>query len=92
MGDMADMALDDTISMECLRQDYRFGMVSEEQAYDIGIVDEHGHERTAYKKKVVAGAGPCPKCKGPTTLKKGKFGEFYGCCAFPKCRGSRAIR
>ena len=28
----------------------------------------------------------CPKCKGELSLKKGKYGPFYGCSSFPKCR------
>ena len=30
----------------------------------------------------------CPKCKTVKMVKrKGKFGEFYGCSTFPKCKG-----
>ena len=28
----------------------------------------------------------CPYCKTPLVLRKGKYGDFYGCCNFPKCR------
>ncbi|MBE6757964.1 MAG: hypothetical protein E7552_05385 [Ruminococcaceae bacterium] len=28
----------------------------------------------------------CPHCKTPLVLRKGKYGEFYGCSNFPKCR------
>ena len=28
----------------------------------------------------------CPKCGSYLTVRKGKFGVFYGCQAFPKCR------
>ena len=28
----------------------------------------------------------CPYCKTELVLRKGKFGEFYGCSNFPKCR------
>lgn len=30
---------------------------------------------------------PCPKCKGKTTLRHGRFGPFLGCANYPKCRG-----
>lgn len=36
------------------------------------------------------GPGKCPFCGGPTKLKHGKFGDFYGCAAYPDCRGSRS--
>lgn len=29
----------------------------------------------------------CPKCKGPTKLRFGKFGPFLGCETYPKCKG-----
>lgn len=28
----------------------------------------------------------CPYCKTPLVLHKGKYGEFYGCSNYPKCR------
>lgn len=28
----------------------------------------------------------CPKCNGCLVKRKGKFGEFYGCSNYPKCR------
>lgn len=41
--------------------------------------------------KLDRGPGKCPKCKGATVLRKGKYGEFYGCVIFPKCNGSRCF-
>lgn len=29
----------------------------------------------------------CPLCEEKMRLRVGKFGEFYGCTAFPKCKG-----
>ena len=28
----------------------------------------------------------CPYCKSPLILRKGKFGEFYGCSKYPACK------
>jgi len=28
----------------------------------------------------------CPKCKAPLLIRLGKFGKFYGCSRFPKCK------
>lgn len=36
-----------------------------------------------------SGPGPCPLCKKDTVLRTGKFGDFYGCLTFPKCKGTR---
>jgi len=31
----------------------------------------------------------CPACKGPMVLKKGRYGEFWSCLEYPKCKGTR---
>ncbi|MFO1188323.1 MAG: AAA domain-containing protein [Alphaproteobacteria bacterium] len=31
---------------------------------------------------------PCPECGGPTKLRNGRFGPFYGCADYPKCKGA----
>ncbi|RKJ38677.1 NERD domain-containing protein, partial [Butyricicoccus sp. 1XD8-22] len=31
----------------------------------------------------------CPKCGGELSLKKGKYGSFYGCGNYPRCRYTR---
>ena len=28
----------------------------------------------------------CPECGSKVIVKNGKYGEFYGCTNFPKCR------
>lgn len=33
----------------------------------------------------------CPKCNGYLIERKGKFGRFYGCSKFPKCRFTKKI-
>lgn len=33
----------------------------------------------------------CPKCGGGLSLKKGKYGPFYGCSNFPKCRYTKQV-
>jgi hypothetical protein len=68
--------------------------------YDAGYIDELGYEAefpdgvpTAREVRFTGprGQGPCPKCGKNTIKKKGKFGEFYGCCDFPDCKGSRSL-
>ncbi|MDO8646928.1 MAG: topoisomerase DNA-binding C4 zinc finger domain-containing protein [Candidatus Diapherotrites archaeon] len=36
-------------------------------------------------------APECPNCKVEMTIRKGKFGSFWGCKAFPMCDGIRKI-
>lgn len=31
----------------------------------------------------------CPDCDGPMISRKSKFGVFWGCKAYPKCKGTR---
>ncbi len=31
-------------------------------------------------------SGKCPRCGGDLILRKGKYGAFYGCSNYPKCR------
>jgi len=31
---------------------------------------------------------PCPECGEPMVLRDSKFGLFYGCTAFPRCKAS----
>ncbi len=33
----------------------------------------------------------CPLCGSPLVIRKGRFGEFIACSAYPKCRYTRAI-
>src|ERR1035437_1866913 len=33
----------------------------------------------------------CPVCRQPMVLRKGKWGAFWGCSSYPKCRGKREV-
>jgi len=33
----------------------------------------------------------CPKCKAPLIVRLGKFGQFYACSKFPKCRYTESL-
>ena len=33
----------------------------------------------------------CPICGGPMTERSGKYGRFYGCDSYPRCKGIRKI-
>lgn len=34
----------------------------------------------------------CPKCKGMLKLRSGKFGQFYGCSNYPKCKYTEKVK
>ncbi len=89
MGDMADIAL-----CECFDQDEIFLRYCNESAhiqYEHGLCDELGFMFRPAAAKLDRGPGECPKCNGPTVLKKGKYGKFYGCYHYPECKGSRSL-
>jgi len=44
--------------------------------------------KSAYEEKELV----CPVCGGELTLRKGRFGMFYGCSGFPECRYTRNVR
>lgn len=46
-------------------------------------------KRAKQAAKQPTGAGPCPRCGHDTAIVYGKRGPFYGCLAFPACKGSR---
>lgn len=54
------------------------------------IVDDETHVNNIkrveqdYESKIQSGI--CPKCGGHLTLKTGKYGSFYGCSNYPKCK------
>lgn len=41
------------------------------------------------KAKKEYGPDPCPKCGGKMVLRSSRYGKFYGCAAYPKCRAMR---
>ncbi|MEA3452952.1 MAG: type I DNA topoisomerase [Patescibacteria group bacterium] len=34
----------------------------------------------------------CPKCKSPMIIKLGRFGKFYACTGFPKCKHTESLK
>lgn len=39
-----------------------------------------------HQRQSVINAGKCPKCGGSLVLRNGKYGSFYGCSNYPKCK------
>ena len=36
-------------------------------------------------------AGKCPRCDGYLVLRKGKYGDFYGCSNYPRCKFTKNL-
>lgn len=42
--------------------------------------------KTAKEVKAIIKQGICPKCGGQLVKRRGKYGSFYGCSNYPKCK------
>jgi len=43
-------------------------------------------KQTISKEKASIAQGKCPRCGGNLKLRNGKYGKFYGCSNYPRCR------
>lgn len=49
--------------------------------------------RTGNGSKKASGHAPkCPKCGKTMVIRHGPNGDFYGCSAYPKCKGTRSMK
>lgn len=65
-----------------------FNFILEKQHHGKAVRVEHKQQVKAYKESIeeMKNAKICPYCKTDLVLRKGKFGDFYGCPNYPKCR------
>ena len=53
-------------------------------------IDNNQHIRNIKVKKAEMdfkiASGICPKCGGNLVMRNGKYGRFYGCSNYPRCR------
>ncbi len=42
--------------------------------------------RNEIKRDIAVSNGICPRCGGNLTLRQGKYGKFYGCSNYPRCK------
>ena len=50
------------------------------------LVTNETHINNIIEKKEKIEHNICPRCGAPLVLKNGKYGEFWGCSNFPKCK------
>ena len=55
------------------------------QAHISGIQEKTNNEKHSIQE------GICPKCGGDLVKRNGKYGDFYGCSNYPKCRYTKKI-
>ncbi len=49
------------------------------------------HEMASLKPKPVETEQVCPECGSKIVIRTGRYGQFYSCSAFPKCRYTRPL-
>jgi DNA topoisomerase I len=56
------------------------------------VRDEKGNLVPEEPQQIAAEGEICPQCGGPMVQKKGKFGDFLACSAYPKCKYTRSAK
>lgn len=49
------------------------------------------HLENISKTRAALNANICPRCGGNLVLRKGKYGQFYGCSNYPKCKFTKQL-
>jgi ssDNA-binding Zn-finger/Zn-ribbon topoisomerase 1 len=52
---------------------------------DLEITNQEHIENVRERQKNIK-RGICPRCSGVLVLRKGKYGDFWGCSNYPKCK------
>lgn len=47
---------------------------------------KHNVRNIQNKKKILIKQGVCPQCGGQLVSHRGKYGSFYGCSNYPRCK------
>lgn len=71
-----------------LKDNVEEGYYNVASRYKNELLDQ-GNEKVELNKKeitIIKDNDVCPKCGGKLVERKGKYGDFYGCSNFPKCR------
>ena len=62
----------------------------------VGAENEKQHiqsvKNRVIQKENALRAGRCPRCGNSLVLRKGKYGNFYGCSSYPRCKFTQNIR
>ena len=48
-------------------------------------------KETEYQREMEVSSGDCPFCDGYLILRHGKYGEFYGCSNYPRCKFTKKV-
>ena len=87
IGEEKDSVFDDTKRLEL------FNFIKEHQLAGRGERAEHKQKTIEYEKSIedLKTQHICPLCRAPLVLREGKYGPFYGCSNYPKCRYTQKL-
>lgn len=63
-------------------------ILTKNQSTDISKSD---HLKSIHETQRQIARNVCPRCNAPLVLRKGKYGDFYGCSNYPKCKFTKDI-
>ncbi len=68
-------------------------IIKENQIVNEETIQDHNYNVQKYieYKNKKAEDGICPRCGGSLIIKSGKYGQFYGCSNFPKCKYTKNV-
>lgn len=100
-SDIRKVRADDVISLEELTGKLNSGeeVFSDSQALNVAYkieksrskMSDEQHEQNVKIKHWMLENGVCPNCGGKLVLREGKYGQFYGCTNYPKCKFRKNI-
>lgn len=100
-SDISKVRADDVISIEELTGKLNSGeeVFSDSQALNVAYkleksrskMSDEQHNQNVKIKHWMLENGVCPNCGGKLVLREGKYGQFYGCTNYPKCKFRKNI-
>lgn len=82
----ADSETPATTNIEISKWSHEVSMTGGEVRWKTTLAERLGEASVQAKKQP-----KCPTCKKPAVLRNAKYGQFFGCSSFPRCRGSLSI-
>ena len=67
------------------------GFISQLQEEIAGLINRQPGTNTANTEDDTDSRIHCPKCRAPMVQRDGKFGAFFACTRYPKCKGTRPL-
>ncbi|HUS98162.1 MAG TPA: four helix bundle suffix domain-containing protein [Hyphomicrobiaceae bacterium] len=80
-----------TVNMMAKQMEKLGAQFREEGGFHERMTTVRVEARREQQNPVAEDAPNCPKCAQPMRLRHGATGEFWGCTAFPTCKGTREV-